>query len=193
VNFSAKLARVISVLACIALLGAEPAPQQAAKPAGLVLTSDEITQDGPLPSAITSNLGACTGGYGVNKIPKLAWTGAPPKTKSYAIIVSDIDAYPTTFYHWIVVNIPTSVLAVPPDDPQAKVPGLEARNSFGSIGYAGPCPPKKEAPHHYYFTVYALNVPRLAKIGPNSAAKAVLSAMNGHVLARSALMGRFGR
>jgi hypothetical protein len=32
------------------------------------------------------------------------------------------------------------------------------RNSFGSLGYRGPCPPSGPA-HHYVITVYALGQP----------------------------------
>src|SRR5579863_6365246 len=43
---------------------------------------------------------------GENVSPQLSWTGAPKETKSFALILSDPDAPQTTFYHWILYNIP---------------------------------------------------------------------------------------
>lgn len=189
-----RLARIVSTLACTALLAASPPPPaqpQKAPAPHFVVTSDDFTDDDQLKSAFVYNQNGCTGD---NKAPQLSWTGAPPKTKSYAIVVSDPDAYPGTFYHWIRINIPKSVSALPPADPnQTTGLGLDMRNSFGTSGYAGPCPPKKEAPHHYAFTVYALSVDRLPKINPNSSPKAIFAAMRGKVLAQAAISGRFGR
>ena len=129
----------------------------------------------------------------MNQLPKLAWDGAPPKTRSFAIVVTDPDAYPGTLYHWVRVDIPSTVNHLPPTDDSIKDVGIDARNSFGALGYAGPCPPRREAPHHYIFTLYALSVARLVKIGPNSKPEAVLSAMRGHVLGTTDLTGRYGR
>jgi Raf kinase inhibitor-like YbhB/YbcL family protein len=59
------------------------------------------------------------------------------------------------------------------------------------FGYDGPCPPwNDERPHRYVFTLYALDVPRLAVegvFGKNDA----LAAMRGHVLAETALTGLY--
>jgi Raf kinase inhibitor-like YbhB/YbcL family protein len=170
-----------AAIASLFLLGA--APQFA-------LTSDDFTDQQTLATVFSYDKNGCTG---ENKIPKLTWSGAPAKTRSFALVVSDPDAYPTTFYHWIRVDIPKSVVQLPPADDSVTNLGVDTRNSFGSTGYAGPCPPKREAPHHYVFTLYALAVDRLERIGPNSKPEAVLSAMRGHVLGETELTGRYGR
>ena len=33
---------------------------------------------------------------------------------------------------------------------------LQIRNDFGSYEYGGPCPPKGDKPHRYFFTLYGL-------------------------------------
>ena len=56
-------------------------------------------------------------------------------------------------------------------------------------GYDGPCPPWNDAiPHHYVFTLYALDVERLAVAG-KFRGQDVLNAMKGHVLGEAKLTG----
>jgi Raf kinase inhibitor-like YbhB/YbcL family protein len=56
-------------------------------------------------------------------------------------------------------------------------------------GYDGPCPPWNDAiQHRYVFTVFALDVPRLAVEGRFAGAD-VRRAIQGHVLAQAAITG----
>ena len=56
-------------------------------------------------------------------------------------------------------------------------------------GYDGPCPPWNDSiPHHYVFTLYALDIEQLAATGTFRGPEA-LSAMKGHVLAEAKLTG----
>ena len=34
---------------------------------------------------------------------------------------------------------------------------IQSRTDFGTDGYGGPCPPKGDKPHHYHFTVFAVD------------------------------------
>jgi len=57
------------------------------------------------------------------------------------------------------------------------------------FGYDGPCPPWNDLRlHHYVFTLYALDVPKLALAADLSGA-AARKAMHGHVLAEARLTG----
>ncbi|HEY6789021.1 MAG TPA: YbhB/YbcL family Raf kinase inhibitor-like protein [Trebonia sp.] len=87
--------------------------------------------------------------------PPLSWAGAPPGTKSIALVVDDSSAPITPYVYWIVFNISPQTL----DILEGQLPpGAEqARNSAGSTGYLPPCP--GSARHTYRFTVYALNKP----------------------------------
>ena len=59
------------------------------------------------------------------------------------------------------------------------------------FGYDGPCPPWNDEIHHrYIFTLYALDVPRLAVEG-NFEKAAVIEAMRGHILGQASLTGLF--
>ena len=56
-------------------------------------------------------------------------------------------------------------------------------------GYDGPCPPWNDSiPHHYVFTVYALDLERLPVTGTFRGTE-VLHAMKGHVLGEAKLTG----
>jgi Raf kinase inhibitor-like YbhB/YbcL family protein len=85
--------------------------------------------------------------------PPLSWGGAPPGTKSLALVVDDSSAPITPFVYWVVFNISPQTL----DILEGQLPpGAEqARNSSGSIGYLPPCP--GSTGHTYRFTVYALS------------------------------------
>lgn len=50
--------------------------------------------------------------------PSLEWHNLPPKTKSLALVVQDVDAVDPTGHkvpltHWVVVNIPVTVTRLP--------------------------------------------------------------------------------
>jgi Raf kinase inhibitor-like YbhB/YbcL family protein len=118
------------------------------------------------PNVMTISSGAFIDGVlpvnftcGANKprTPPLSWAGAPPGTKSIALVVDDSSAPITPYVYWIVFNISPQTL----DILEGQLPpGAEqARNSAGSIGYLPPCP--GSARHTYRFTVYALNTPHL--------------------------------
>ncbi len=101
---------------------------------------------------------------GKNESPQLSWSGAPKGTKSFAINVYDPDA-PTGsgWWHWNVVNLPTSINSISQNASMSKdLPNeaIEIRNDYGKIGFGGACPPPGEV-HRYIITVYALGVERL--------------------------------
>lgn len=87
--------------------------------------------------------------------PPLHATGLPAGTREIVVIMRDPDAPGGNFIHWAVADLqPTGgSLSVPAGaTPSGAMLG---RNSFGSLGYRGPCPPSG-APHHYVITLYAL-------------------------------------
>jgi Raf kinase inhibitor-like YbhB/YbcL family protein len=160
-------------------------PDPALAQTQLTLTSPTIAQG----SAIGNDY-ACTG---TDRSPALAWSNSPQATKSFSLIVEDSDAPGGTFIHWIAFNIPARITSLPAGVPRtAKIldGASNGINGFQRIGYNGPCPPPGKL-HHYHFRLFALDSNLNA--GDNADAAAVESAMKGHVLATSELVGTFER
>jgi Raf kinase inhibitor-like YbhB/YbcL family protein len=125
--------------------------------------------------------------------PALSWSGAPDGTKSFALIMDDPDAPVGTWVHWVAYDIPaeeTGLREEAAPGPGLGTSGLQGKNSWGRLGYGGPCPPTGQ--HRYFFKVYALDVASLGL--PAGASKdEVLAAMKGHVLAQGQLKGVFSK
>ncbi|MCX6249128.1 MAG: YbhB/YbcL family Raf kinase inhibitor-like protein [Bacteroidetes bacterium] len=129
---------------------------------------------------------------GSNFSPPLEWEGAPPHTKSFALICDDPDAPRGTFVHWVMFNIPASVSQLNEhflvkDNPLKEI--LGGINGAGTKEYIGPCPPK--GTHRYFFKVYALDITLIDKSGLS--AENLMKAMDGHILAKGVLMGKYER
>jgi len=85
--------------------------------------------------------------------PPLNWAGAPPGTKSIALVVDDSSAPITPYVYWIVFDIRPATSSI---QEGLLPPGArQARNSAGHAFYDPPCPGPHG--HTYRFTVYALN------------------------------------
>lgn len=122
--------------------------------------------------------------------PPLIWSGTPKNTRSFALICDDPDAPMGTWVHWVCYNIPPSCSSLPEAYPKSERPalgGIHGKNSFGDFGYGGPCP--SWGTHRYYFRLYALDTLLILKQGAGK--KDVLKAMEGHVLAKTELMGTY--
>ncbi len=116
--------------------------------------------------------------------PPLTWSGAPEGTLSFALIVEDPDA--GGFVHWVMAGIPADTERINEGAPGSHE-WSEGTNSFGKVGWGGPCPPSGE--HRYVFTLYALSkAPRLQQ---GFDAAALRDAMNGKVLGQGQLIGRY--
>lgn len=126
------------------------------------LTSNDIVDGGVLPDAQVKAKG--------NTSPHLRWSGAPDRTKSYAVTCYDPDA-PTGsgFWHWTVANIPAGVTELPTGGP-VPAGAVEGRTDYGEPGFGGAAPPPGHGPHRYIFTVFAVDVEKLDVTPDNSGA-----------------------
>jgi Raf kinase inhibitor-like YbhB/YbcL family protein len=107
--------------------------------------------------------------HGAKITPPLEWSGAPPGTKSIAIVFDDSAAPITPFVYWLVFHIGPGTT----DIQEGSLPtgARQSLNSANTVGYDAPCPASR--PHFYRFTVYALRtMPNL----PNGAS--LLSVLN---------------
>ncbi len=117
------------------------------------------------------------------------------------------------FFHWVLVDLPASTAAIAegelassvtprgkagPAAPNGARQGINDYTGWFAgdkdmagnyFGYDGPCPPwNDEIAHHYVFTVFALDVERLALEGAFTGPDA-RKAMAGHVLAQASITG----
>jgi Raf kinase inhibitor-like YbhB/YbcL family protein len=119
------------------------------------------------------------------------------------------------FYHWALIDLAASVAEIREGEfadgvtprgkkgPEAAGGVRQGINDYSAwfagdkdmsgnyFGYDGPCPPwNDEILHHYVFTVYALDVPRLGVSG-NFGCRDALKAMEGHILDRATITGTY--
>ncbi|MEK7512968.1 MAG: YbhB/YbcL family Raf kinase inhibitor-like protein [Patescibacteria group bacterium] len=122
--------------------------------------------------------------------PMLEIRNAPEGVASFALVVDDPDATRgVPWDHWVLWNInpKTQYIAedsVPPDATLGKT-------SFGHEKWNGPCPPRGSNPHRYFFKLYAIDVKLDLPAG--STKQELEVAMEGHLIAETHLMGRYGR
>jgi Raf kinase inhibitor-like YbhB/YbcL family protein len=90
---------------------------------------------------------------GAGDAPLLTWTAPPDGTVELAMSVTDSDA--DGFVHWLVVDLPAQAGSLGGGEPTAV--GADAVNSFGNLGWGGPCPPPGDGPHTYVFTLHLLD------------------------------------
>lgn len=146
------------------------------------ITSPDFHDGGPLSSKNENNQFGCTGS---NIAPELNWKNVPAGTKSFVMLMSDYDA-PVAggFHHWIVYNIPASASEL-----EGNHAFTEGTNSFGLIGYGGPCPPATGETHHYLFLLYAIDIGHIGAQGLNF--DQVIKAIGNHVLGATSIIGTF--
>ena len=118
-----------------------------------------------------------------NVSPPLCWSDAPVNTKTFAIIVDDPDG--RDWSHWIIFNIPSNVSSLP--EGISKNEYVQGMNDFKKIGYGGPAPPS--GTHRYVFHLYALD--KELNLSFNVTKRDLLSAMKGHILEETELVGKF--
>jgi len=150
----------------------------------LKIFSSAFEDGGMIPSKYTCD--------GIDVSPPLSWSGLPEGTKSIAIINDDPDAPMGTWVHWVIYNIPPAAKGLPEDIKRLeRLPDgtLQGKNSWGRIGYGGPCPPS--GIHRYFFKIYALD--KMLNLKPGATKEELLSAMKGHILAQAQFYGKYTR
>ncbi len=128
---------------------------------------------------------------GADVSPSLSWAGAPPETRSYALILDDPDAPAGVWTHWLLWDIPAATHTLAQTFKPGAL-GVSGTNDFGRPGYGGPCPPKRHGPHRYYFRLYALSAPSLG-LAAGARRAEVDRALRGKVLAEAIYRGRYER
>ena len=125
--------------------------------------------------------------------PSLAWSEIPEGTKSFALVMEDPDAPGGTFIHWLIYNIGKDSTVLQENIPKTRDTSQgysQGTNSFGRIGYNGPCPPRGSV-HRYYFTIYAISTDQ--KIKPAVRKDELMRSIEGKIIGSAGTMRRFGR
>ena len=147
----------------------------------IAVTSTSFQDGAEIPAKYT--------GQGIS--PQLSWTGAPPNTTSFVLIMHDVDAaipagsLNNDISHWVVWNIPGNTTMIPEGGP---VPSGANQYSLRGPQYMGPAPPAGHPYHHYIFEVYALNA--MLDVPAGATRADVEKAMEGKIIARGAYVGR---
>ncbi|HZS49919.1 MAG TPA: YbhB/YbcL family Raf kinase inhibitor-like protein [Bryobacterales bacterium] len=182
----------ICTLLLTAGLGSAMAQDKKAPPGpGLTLTTTAFADGGEIPSKFTQN-----DPHPVS--PKLEWTHVPANTAAFVLIMHDPDVAvqrrTEDVLHWMVFNIPGTARELPegvPPNPQLPDGSVQAKNIGGVVGYRGPGAPAAGPHHHYTFELFALDTK--LDLGPDATRADVLRAMDGHILGKGVLVGRFHR
>jgi Raf kinase inhibitor-like YbhB/YbcL family protein len=108
------------------------------------LSSPAFRSGGPIPVRFTCQ--------GRDVSPPLRLFKVPRGSRELELVMRDPDAPGGNFIHWQLTGIPPTTRTLATGQvPAGAEPG---RNSFGTTGYRGPCPPAGRA-HHYVITVTA--------------------------------------
>jgi Raf kinase inhibitor-like YbhB/YbcL family protein len=160
-------------------------------PAAITVTSTTLKANEVIPKDHTAD--------GKNVSPALMWSGAPAATKQFALVMDDPDVpMPGGFVHWVVYKIPAAAKGLPaelPMDATLTAPPelagtIQGLSGFRRAGYRGPAPPPGK-PHHYTFTVFALDTELTLAEGANRAE--LMKAMEGHIIGQGALVAIYER
>lgn len=184
---------LVSTIGAMAQTPAAPATAPAPAKPGLTLTTPAFEDGGIIPNRYTQ---AAAPADAVS--PKLVWDHVPDGTVSFALILHDPDTtlMHTTdqVLHWLIFNIPGTTRELPEGVPAvAMLPdgSVQALNRAKKVGYMGMGAGAAGPYHHYTFELFALDTK--LTLGPDATQKDVEAAMEGHILGKGVLEGRFHR
>ena len=158
---------------------------------GLTLRSPDFSDGGVIPDKFTQAVS--------NPVsPELDWTHVPAGTVTFALITDDLDTAlqhsANEVLHWMAFNIPGSSTQLQqgvPTEVQLPDGTVQAQNSGRHAGFMGPGAPAAGPDHHYAFQLFALD--EKLSLGPDATRQQVIDAMQGHILGKGVLVGRFHR
>jgi Raf kinase inhibitor-like YbhB/YbcL family protein len=151
------------------------------------LTSAAFAEGGVIPAKYT-----CDGDSKLS--PPLSISGVPLGAGMLVLVMDDPDVPKELkpdgiFDHWVVYAIPPQTKEIP----EGGIVGATGLNGAGDSAYTGPCPPPQYEPkeHRYIFTLYAVEgTLNFIKVPTKTD---VLTAIQGRILAQTALTGRYAR
>jgi Raf kinase inhibitor-like YbhB/YbcL family protein len=166
---------------------------KAPPPPGLALTSSAFKDGDVIPDKFTQSAGPAA------ISPKLEWTNVPNGTVTFALILHDPDVAlqkkTDDVLHWMTFNIPGGARELSENIPAGSATladgTVQAKNLRGAVGFMGPGAPPAGPYHHYTFELFALDIK--LDLSADASRADVLNAMQGHILGKGVLVGRFHR
>ena len=137
------------------------------------------------------------GAMGVS--PELKWSQVPMGTQSFVLLMHDpepaLNKGLMDVTHWLVWNIPATATGLQEGFVAGpELPDGTRQVSLRSNGYMGPGAPAGPY-HHYTFELYAVDTKvEVPQATPQQAAEtrnAVMKAIDGHILSKAIIVGRF--
>jgi Raf kinase inhibitor-like YbhB/YbcL family protein len=169
--------------ACAPGAGAQAQP-------GLTLSTTAFPDGDIIPDKYTAAAGSAT------VSPELTWTRVPDGVVTFVLIEHDPDTSvnktSTEILHWMMFNIPGATRELPegiPVQAQRQDGSIQGLNYLHKPGYAGMGAPAPGPDHHYTFELFALDTK--LNLGASATQADLLKAMDGHVVAKAAVVGRF--
>ncbi|HEY7792029.1 MAG TPA: YbhB/YbcL family Raf kinase inhibitor-like protein [Vicinamibacterales bacterium] len=183
------LSSVAGLALLVAAAGSVPAAQ--GQRPGFTLTTTAFQDGGVIPAKYTQSVKNPAS-------PKLEWSHAPEGTQSFALLMHDPDVARDKKYqdvlHWFIFNIPASATGLPegvPNEPTLSDGAIQIKNQGGVPGYRGPGAPAAGPYHHYTLELFALDTK--LDLGADATRDQVMQAIDGHILGKAVLVGRFHR
>lgn len=177
------------------LLAQAPPPPAAPRLPPLIMTTTAFEDGGVIPVKYAQSQDS------TGTSPELKWTQVPAGTQSFVLLMHDPEpvmnkGVKMDITHWLVWNLPGTSTGLPEGVAVGPLPDGAHQVSLRAAGYMGPGAPAGPY-HHYTFELYALDTKLDVPAGtPDQAATtrlAVMAAMDGHVLGKAVLVGRFHR
>jgi Raf kinase inhibitor-like YbhB/YbcL family protein len=158
---------------------------------GLTLTTSAFEDGGIIPNKYTQ--------ADPNPVsPKLEWSHVPAGTVTFVLLMHDPDGAPQKkledVTHWMAFNIPASTTSLAenvPPTPQLPDGTIQIKNLRGNVGFMGPGAGAQGPYHHYTWELFAIDMK--LDLGPDATRADVLKAIDGHILGKGVLEGRFHR
>jgi Raf kinase inhibitor-like YbhB/YbcL family protein len=156
----------------------------------LLMTTTAFEDGGVIPAKYVGQMGVS---------PELKWSQVPMGTQSFVLLFHDpepaINKGVMDVTHWLVWNIPATSTGLPEGVMAgAELPDGTRQVSLRANGYMGPGAPAGPY-HHYTFELFALDnkldVPQATPQQAADTRKAIFAAMDGHILGKAVIVGRF--
>jgi len=185
--------RLLTIGAALLAIASPLVHGQARGPAtpGLTLTTPAFADGAEIPARFTQSVEKPVS-------PKLEWTNVPANTVSFVLHMHDPDVAVMRnlddVLHWMAFNIPGTARELPegvPPTAQMSDGTIQLKNRAGAVGFLGSGAPAVGPHHHYTWELFALDTK--LDLTPDATRADVLKAIDGHILGKGVLVGRFHR